>query len=228
MFFFMESSCFSLYGLKQVPRALNDRFTNFLPSIGFKFSYVDPSLFTKISGSSRVFLLLYVSDIIIIGDCEDLIAELKTALQTEFYMKDLGELHFLGLEIKYLQNGLFLSQHKYATDLAHKAGLDACNTDLTLCKFGLKLYADCGTPLSSFDITLFRSLVGCLQYPTFTRLDITFSVNVVCQFLHNPIDIHLQFVKRILIYVKGTLDFGIFFRKGTSSLSKCSPLSAHV
>lgn len=64
----------SLYGLKQAPRALHDKFTNFLPSIGFKFSYADPSLFIKISGSNRVFLLLYVDDIIITGDCEDLIA----------------------------------------------------------------------------------------------------------------------------------------------------------
>lgn len=132
----------------------------------------------------------------------------------------------MGLEIKYLHNGLFLSQHKYATDLVHKARLDACNTYLTLCQSGLKLYADSGTPLSSSDITLFRSLVGCLQHPTFTRLDITYSVNVVCQFLHNPTDIHLHAVKPR--YVKGTLDFGSVFRKGTSSLSKRSPLTAHV
>lgn len=75
-------------------------------------------------------------------------------------MKDLWDLHFLG---KYLHNSFFLSQHKYATDLVHKARLDAVNTYLTPCQSGLKLYADGGTPLSSSDITLFRSLVGCLQ-----------------------------------------------------------------
>lgn len=72
----------SLYDLKQAPRAWNDRFTNCLPSIHFKFSYADPSLFVKISGSSRKFLLLYVDDIIITGDCKKLIAEVKAALRT--------------------------------------------------------------------------------------------------------------------------------------------------
>lgn len=154
----------SLYGLKQAPRAWNDRFTNFLPFIGFNFSYVDPSLFVKFSGSSRVYLLLYVDDIILTEDFEDLIIEVhvKLALQSEFDMKDLGDLHFfLGLEIKYLRDGLFLSQHKYATDLVRKVGLDSYNTHLTPYQSGLKLYTDGGTPLSSADVTLFRSLVGC-------------------------------------------------------------------
>ncbi|PRQ23920.1 putative RNA-directed DNA polymerase [Rosa chinensis] len=124
----------SLYGLKQAPRAWNERFTSFLPSIGFKFSYANPSLFVKVSGSSRVYLLLYVDDIIITGDSEDLISEVKAALQAEFDMKDLGDLHFfLGLEIKYIKDGIFLSQHKYTKDLIHKAGMDACHTHITPC-----------------------------------------------------------------------------------------------
>lgn len=204
-----------VYGLKQAPRALNDKFTNFLPSIGFKFSYVDPSLFIKISGSTRVFLLLYVNDIIITGDCEDLIAELKTTYKLSFRWKILRIFIFLGLEIKYLHNGLFLSQCEYAINLVHKAVLDACINillrvslvwnfmQMVALLFLFFLDGDGGTPLSSSNITLFPSLVGFLQYPTFTRLDITYSVNVVCQFLHNPTNIHLQVVKRILRYVKG-------------------------
>ncbi|KAK9947389.1 hypothetical protein M0R45_003016 [Rubus argutus] len=205
----------SLYGLKQAPRAWNDRFTAFLPSIGFQASHADPSLFVKNSGTSRVFLLLYVDDIIITGNCEFLITEVKAALQTEFDMKDLGQLHyFLGLEIKYLQHGLFVSQHKYAKDLVHKAGLDACNTHLTPCQSGLKLYTEGGDPLSASDAIQFRSLVGCLQYLTFTRPDIAFSVNTVCQFLHNPTTHHYNAAKRILRYVKGTIDSGIMFPRG--------------
>jgi hypothetical protein len=207
----------SLYGLKQAPRAWNERFTAFLPSVGFKCSNADPSLFVKVSGSSHVYLLLYVDDIIITGDSEDLITEVKHALQTEFDMKDLGPLHyFLGLEIKYLENGLFLSQHKYAKDLLHKSGMDDCNTHLTPSQAGFKLLIDAGTPLSASDTVYFRSLVGCLQYLTFTRPDIAYSVNTVCQFLHSPTDVHLNAAKRILRYIKGTLDFGLVFRRGTS------------
>ncbi|XP_024162356.1 uncharacterized mitochondrial protein AtMg00810-like [Rosa chinensis] len=150
---------------------------------------------------------------------------IKTSLQHEFDMKDLGPLHyFLGLEIKYLSHGLFVSQHKYATDLIHKAGLDTCHSHITPCQSGLKLLRDSGTSLSPSDAAQFRSLVGCLQYLTFTRPDIAYSVNSVCQFLHCPTDHHFQAALRILKYVKGTSDYGITFRRGSSLTN----LSLHV
>lgn len=122
-----------------------------------------------------------------------------------------------------------MSQHKYATDLIHKAGLESCNSHVTPCQSGLKLYTDEGTPLSPTDASQFRSLVGCLQYLTFTRPDIAYAVNSVCQFLHNPTDVHLHAVKRILRYVKGTLDTGLVFKKGnTSILYKHTPLSVNI
>lgn len=205
----------SLYGLKQAPRAWNERFTNFLPSIGFVSSHADPSLFVKASGKSKIYLLLYVDDIIITGNSDILITEVKDALQHEFDMKDLGPLHFfLGFEIHYVPTGLFLSQHKYAKDLLHKAGLDDCQTHLTPCKSGLKLLKDFGHPLSTSDASLFRSLVGCLQYLTFTIPDISYSVNSVCQFMHCPTEDHLIAAKRIIRYVKQSLEVGVLLRRG--------------
>ncbi|XP_035844887.1 WAT1-related protein At4g15540 isoform X2 [Helianthus annuus] len=67
------------------------------------------------------------------------------------------------------------------------------------------------------DPTLYRSLVGALQYLTIIRPDIAYAVNQVSQFLQNPTTDHFQHVKRILRYVKGTIDFGITFRRATSS-----------
>lgn len=126
-------------------------------------------------------------------------------------MKDLGKLHFfLGLEIRYVSSGLFVSQHKYAKDLLHKASLDECNTHLTPCMSVLcqalkghwQTYIICRC-------LFFRSLVGCLQYHTFTRLDISYSVNSVCQFMHCPNEDHLVEVKRILRYVKQSLTLAL-------------------
>ena len=70
-----------------------------------------------------------------------------------------------------------------------------------------------GSPFS--DPTLYRSLVGALQYLTITRLDIAYIVNSVSQFLHAPTAGHFPAVKRILRYVKGTLHFGLNFRPST-------------
>ncbi|KAF7845329.1 Retrovirus-related Pol polyprotein from transposon TNT 1-94 [Senna tora] len=66
------------------------------------------------------------------------------------------------------------------------------------------------------DPTQYRSIVGALQYATITRPEISFSVNKVCQFMHNPQNSHWQAVKRILRYLKGTLDHGLHFTSSPS------------
>lgn len=103
--------------------------------------------------------------------------------------------------------------------------MDECNSHLTPYKAGTKLFKDGGVPLSPSDTALFRSLVGCLQYLTFTRPDIAYSVNSVCQFLHSPTEDHMLAAKRILRYVKGSMDNGILFRRG---VSLPSPGTFHV
>lgn len=97
--------------------------------------------------------------------------------------------------------------------------LDDYQTHLTPCKLGLKLLRDTREPLTSSYASLFRSLVGCLQYLTFTRPDIAFSVNSVYQFLHCPTEDHLIAAKRILRYVKQSLDIGIMLRRGIGDTS---------
>jgi histone deacetylase 1/2 len=61
--------------------------------------------------------------------------------------------------------------------------------------------------------------VGALQYLTLTRPDISYSVNQLCQFLHCPTNIHLTAAKRVLRYLKGTLQFGLQFNKGSLQLN---------
>lgn len=73
-----------------------------------------------------------------------------------------------------------------------------------------------GEPFS--DRTLYRSLVGALQYFTITRPDLAYYVNTMCQFQQNPTTDHFQVVKRILQYVKCTLSFGFSFSSGQPSL----------
>ena len=68
----------------------------------------------------------------------------------------------------------------------------------------------------------YRSIVGALQYLTFTRPDIAFSVNQACQFMHNPMESHVVAVKRILRYLRGTLDYGIHFQLDTLNLQAYS------
>lgn len=101
-------------------------------------------------------------------------------------MKDLGPLHyFLGLEA----NGdLSLSQTKYIVDLLHRTKFADVKLVSTPSQTGKKLSLYDGEPLS--DLTEYRSVVGALQYLTLTRPDMSFAVNQVCQFMHQPTTVH--------------------------------------
>ncbi|KAI5313376.1 hypothetical protein L3X38_042550 [Prunus dulcis] len=217
----------SLYGLKQAPRAWNAKFTGYLPALGFKISQSDPGLFVKHDGPDVIMLLLYVDDIILTGSNADLVQSVVDNLSSVFEMKDMGRLaYFLGLQIAYpASRGLFVSQTKYAKDLLHKAGMQSCRACSTPCKPHNQILTDCGEQLS--DPTMFRSVVGALQYLTFTRPDLAYAVNTVCQYMNNPTDVHWLLVKRILRYVQGTLSFGINFTSISTRVSDPWQLSAY-
>lgn len=152
---------------------------------------------------------------VITGDNSSLITTLITRLSTEFAMKDLGLLHyFLGVEVQQNTQAIFLSQtYKYALDLLTRANMVDAKPINTPFAVGPHLSSS-GTPFS--DPTLFRSLAGALQYLTITRHDLSFSVNSICQFMHAPTDAHVQALKRILRYVKGTLHHGLQLHRNSS------------
>ncbi|CAN6580790.1 unnamed protein product [Malus baccata var. baccata] len=112
--------------------------------------------------------------------------------------------------------GLFVHQHKYVKELLQKANMEECKPCLTPCHPNQKLLNHGSPPIS--DLTTYRSLVGALQYLTFTRPDIAFSVNQVCQFMHQPLESHFTAVKCILRYLKGSMDLGLCFTPGSLHL----------
>jgi hypothetical protein len=81
-----------------------------------------------------------------------------------------------------------------------------CQPSRTPIDTSLKLSTD-GEPFS--DATLYRSLTGALQYLTLTRTEISFAVQQACLYMHDPRLSHYNHVKRILYYLKGTLDHGL-------------------
>lgn len=92
----------SLYGLKQSPKFWNDRFHKFVVKLGFKGSTSDYCLYVLHTENFLVYLVLYVDDIILCGNSEDKIQQVKTELSKEFNMKDLVPIrNFKGLRIEY-------------------------------------------------------------------------------------------------------------------------------
>ena len=126
----------------------------------------------------------------------------------KFDMSELGLLHyFLGLEVNQNDDGILISQKKYATDLLKKFGRLNCKSMPTPMNVNENLVADDGTGMEN--AKQFRSIIGGLNYLCHTRPDITFSVSVMSRFMHRPSLHHLGAPKRVLRYVAGTIDFGL-------------------
>ncbi|KAK1605761.1 hypothetical protein QYE76_029434 [Lolium multiflorum] len=162
----------SLYGLKQAPRAWFERFASVVTAAGFSPSLHDPALFVHTSPRGRTLLLLYVDDMIIIGDDPEYIAFVKARLRDQFLMTDLGPLrYFLGIEVSSTSDGFSISQEKYIQDLLARAALGDERTVDTPMELNVKLRP-----------TRYRHLVGSLVYLAVTRPDISYPVHILIWF----------------------------------------------
>jgi hypothetical protein len=134
-------------------------------------------------------------------------------LHHEFAMKELGDLHhLLGLSVSHNHDGLFLCRRRYTLDILARAGKVDCKPCATPIDMSAKLSSD-GPPVEN--TTDYRGLACALQYLTFTRPDISYVVRQVCLFMHDPWEPHLTLVKRILRYLKGTIDNGLQLHRST-------------
>jgi len=116
--------------------------------MGFVEAKSDTSLFVFHRGSDTAYLLLYVDDVVLTASSTDLLRRIIAALQQEFSMKDLGELHhFLGMHVQRTASGLFLSQHQYMLDILDRASMADCKPCSTPVDLNPKLCAD-GAPIS--------------------------------------------------------------------------------
>ena len=133
-------------------------------------------------------------------------------MQAEFKMGMIGELaHFLGLQIRQQDSGIFLSQSKYAKNFMKKFGLESASSVRTPMSPNVKLTIDLLG--KSVDSSLYRSMIGSLLYLTASRPDISYSVGVCARYQVNPKESHMIALKRIIKYVKTTTDFGLWYRK---------------
>nr|GEV00723.1 copia protein [Tanacetum cinerariifolium] len=217
-----------LYGLKQASRAWYQRFAEFVSTIGFVDIKCDYSLFIYRRGRDVAYLLLYVDDIILTTSTTSLRKSLMACLSYEFAMKDLGPLsYFLGVAVSRTRHSMFLSQTKYAKEIIERTGMSSCKPAHTSVDTSRKLSTSSGDTF--LDPTYYCSLVGALQYLTFTRPDICYAVQQICLHMHDPRDGHMQALKRIIHYLQRTLSYGSHLSKTANhSLPTTSKSSAEA
>ncbi|XP_071708801.1 uncharacterized mitochondrial protein AtMg00810-like [Rutidosis leptorrhynchoides] len=205
----------SFYGLKHAPHAWYQRFADFVYTIGFSHSKCDHSLIVYHKGTDIAYLLLYVDDIILATSSNQLRDQLMCKLGNEFAMKDLGPLSsFLGISVSRNIHRLFLNQSAYARDIISQAGMTSCNPITTPVDTHGKQSASPSDPYH--DPSYYRSLIGALQYLTFTGPDISYAIQQICLHMHAPHEAHMLTLKRIIRYIKGTISHGIVITKSPS------------
>ncbi|GLT83450.1 hypothetical protein SLE2022_017400 [Rubroshorea leprosula] len=127
-------------------------------------------------------------------------------------MSDLGEMsYFLGMEIHQCESGIFVSQHKYALDVLKKFSMDQCMSVPTPLVQNSKLIAEDG--YEKTNASIYRSLVESLSYLTATRPDLMYAASLLSRFIHSPSQAHFGVAKRVLRYLNGTSDYGLWFEK---------------
>ncbi|XP_013674157.1 uncharacterized mitochondrial protein AtMg00810-like [Brassica napus] len=204
----------SLYGLKQASRQWNHKLSAVFFREGFVQAHADHSLFVKRTSTLFIEALIYVDDILLVGNDEAAIAHFKDVLQAAFKLRVLGpSKYFLGFEIAWNSTGISLNQRKYTLELLQDAGYLSCKPVTVSMEPNQKLSESTGTLLP--DSSVYRKIVGRLLYLTHTRPDITYAVHKLSQFMAAPRSDHLTAAYRVLRYLKNDPAQGLFYPANT-------------
>lgn len=206
-----------LYGLKQAPRAWYKKIDPILRSVGVERSKADNGIYCGIVSKVMVRIALYVDDLLISSADVEAIEYVKRILESEFEMKDLGEVSsVLGLEIKIEEQGekIRISQKNAIEKVLKAFKMEDCKGMKTPMEVRpLKREPD----TKEFPSTLYRSAIGSMMYIMMgTRPDIAFSVGYLSKFMENPSIAEWKGVKRVFRYLQETKDIGLVYEKNTN------------
>jgi hypothetical protein len=209
----------SVYGLKQAGRTWNRTLDRRLTGMGFTRLDAETCLYVSRDDKGHVcFLVVYVDDIILATNFKPYSDEIKRKLGNEFKMRDLGSLKWvLGIEIDRDRKAgtIDLSQRLHLSNALKRFGMADCNPIRSQpIQPGHKLSANDpndttiipemiinGTPVK------YISVVGSLMYAAIcTRPDLSYAVSLLGRYAAKPQACHWEALKRVLRYVKGTLD----------------------
>ncbi|GJR15741.1 putative ribonuclease H-like domain-containing protein [Tanacetum coccineum] len=202
----------ALYGLHQAPRAWYETLSTYLLDNGFQRGKIDKTLFIRRDKGDILLVQVYVDDIIFGSTKKSLCTEFEKMMHKKFQMSSMGELiFFLGLQVKQKEDGIFISQDKYMTEILKKFGFTDVKTASTPMETQKPLLKD--KDGEEVDVHLYRSMIGSLMYLTSLRPDVMFAVCACARYQVNPKVSHLHAVKRIFRYLNGQPKLGLWYPK---------------
>lgn len=204
----------SLYGLKQASRVWNSKLNEALVQMGFVRSSADPCVYHRTTKSKFFAIAVYVDDFILISDDQKAIDHLKSELSTKFKMKDMGEISsVLGINIvRDRKSGLIsIDQTQYIQGVLERFGMTDSNPAATPMdrnqKLSLEMCPIDQRQRADMVNVPYQEAIGSIMYAAqLTRPDVCFAISTLSRFNQNPGRAHWTAVKRVLRYLKGTVD----------------------
>ncbi|GJU12103.1 putative ribonuclease H-like domain-containing protein [Tanacetum coccineum] len=185
------------------------------PDKVYKRGQIDKTLFIKKIKGDILLVQVYVDDIIFGSTKKVLCTEFKKLMHNKFQMSLVGELtFFLGLQVTYKDDGIFISQDKYMVVILKKFGFSTMKTASTPMETSKPLIKDAKG--EDVDVHLYRLTIRSFLYLTASRPDIMFVVCACARFQVTPKGLHLHAVKRIFRYLKGQPKLGLWYPKESS------------
>ena len=199
-----------MYGLKQAPRAWYSKLDNSLLEFGLIRSNHEPAVYYN---PSNLYIGVYVDDFLVAGSSKERILEFKEKMKSLFDTTDLELLKsYLGIQVNQLEGEITLVQNSYAWKILSNFNLLECNSSQTPLEVKPMLSQD--DSKNPVDSTTYRSLMGSLRYLTHTRPDLKFYARYMSKYMESSSKEHFTSAKRVLRYVKGTLNLGLFYKQG--------------
>lgn len=208
----------SLYGLKQSPRNWFKKLGETLRSKGFKPLGTTCCTYVRYTGEEQVVIIAYVDDIVIMSMNNEKVDEVKKELGILFPITDLGKLHqLLAVKFERSQDGrkFKLTQRAYTKRVLRRFGMENCTPVRTPMMENYHAMVGCVSPTDEDRKQVakvpYREVLGSLLYlARRTRPDISLAVGILCRSSHDPTMGQWMSVLRILRYLKGTLEYGVF------------------
>ncbi|GKC12075.1 retrovirus-related pol polyprotein from transposon TNT 1-94, partial [Tanacetum coccineum] len=196
-------------------RAWYDMLSSFLISNDFSKGSVDPTMFIRREGKELLLVQIYVDDIIFAASTPELCDLFAKIMCSKLKMSMMGKISFfLGLQISQSPRGIFIKQSKYALESLKKYGFESCDPVDTLMVEKSKLDED--KVGKAVDPSHYRGMIGTLLYLTASRPDLQFAICMCARYQARPTEKHLNAVKRIFRYLKGTVHRGLWYPKDSS------------
>ncbi|UYV80846.1 hypothetical protein LAZ67_19001950 [Cordylochernes scorpioides] len=210
----------SIYGLPQSGRSWYEKFSQVLHDCGLEKLKSDPCLFKWKNEDKYFYVGIYVDDFITVSDSEDTSNRFINKLRHHLEIKDVTcKGMFLGIKIIQDKEGISLQQSHYVQQILQKYGMENCKEVPTPGSKEINL--DNHIEDDNCEQHTYQEALGMLMFLAVnTRPDIAYITSKLSQYSRQPKQMHWTAIKRVMRYLRGTIDLGVKFERGKTGILK--------